>query len=245
MMTRTLAAGTTLALLLIGVGPHAAQAQTSVWTDYVCSETSFNPCVEFELVYNGEESNGNNGTSYLYSFIVRYVSVKTDFTNGKDGYMTAAGLYDYDGGGNWSFEDVTLVVPNSTNWSDGSDGDCQQLSGGGNVLFEGCVATTDGINSGVPLGGYIQFDFKSDKMIAEADFISPLYAEGADLGARVMIQGVGDPEDCSFKLDSPQGFVSGCDGPVVPEPATVILLATGLIGVGAVGYRKRRKEEEV
>ena len=230
-MTRKTITGMALGLALLVAGPQAAEAQ--IWSDYVCSGTSFNPCVEFELFADGTTPGGD----YKYSFIVTYVSVlETDQT----GYMTSAGLYDYDGGGNWMFEDVELIVPNSGNWSVGSDPDCQQLSGGGSVLFEGCVATTDGINSGVPLGGYIQFNFTSEKMISESDFAS---LTGA-LGARVMIQGVNEEQDCSFKLDSPQGFVSGCGGEVVPEPMTVILLATGLVGIGAVGVRNRRREEE-
>ncbi|MDX1599942.1 MAG: PEP-CTERM sorting domain-containing protein [Anaerolineales bacterium] len=257
MKTRTLLTGAALGLLFLVGAPQTADAQvqaswTSVWmSGEICSETSFNPCVEFELWKTGDQNAGGND---IYSFIVRYTSVNELAAGDNTGYITAAGLYDYDGGGNWTgnFEDVTLIVPNSEDWSEGADADCQQLSGGGAVIFQACVATTDGINGGAAYdggNGFVQFNFAYAPDIGDGD-PAELTADNfaalvGDLGARNMIQGVGPEDvDCSFKLDSPQGFVSGCDGPVIPEPSTVILLATGLIGVGAVGYKNRRKEEE-
>lgn len=236
-MTRSTLAGTTLALALLVAGPQSAEAQmsaTNFWSDYVCAEASFNPCVDFELFNDDSDDE-------LYYFKVTYDGSLGD----PEGKMTAGGLYNIDGDGNpWTFTDIDLLSPDE-NWTWGDEGDCKKLNGGGNVLFEGCAQGDNGINNGIDPGGALLFSFRSEDLISDTDFA---YYDGdgnlmgGDLGARAMIQGVGDP-DCSYKLDSPQGFVSGCGGEVIPEPMTVILLATGLVGIGAVGYRTRRREE--
>ena len=232
---RKILAGATLALGVLIALPHQADAQTSVWTDQVCAEASFNPCVDFELFVSDADP-------LDYFFRTTYLGSLGD----PEGKLTAAGLYDIDGSGTpWSFTNVTLIQP-TENWTFGDDGTCDKLSGGGNVLFEGCAQGDNGINYGVDPGGYVEFSFTSNYTISSSDFA--YYDEngdlqGGDLGARAMIQGV-DDADCSYKLDSPQGFVSGCTGPVVPEPMTMVLLSTGLLGIGAVGVLRRREEEQ-
>lgn len=237
-MIRKSLEGAMLALVVLAAGPALAEAQMSAdnfWSDYVCAEASFNPCVDFELFRDDSDSE-------LYYFKVTYAGSLGD----PEGLMTAAGLYDYDGDGSpWTFTDLNLLNP-TTGWKWGGDDECEQLSGGGNVLFEGCAQGNNGILNGIESGGYLLFSFRSTSYISNSDFAyfdSDGNLAGGDLGARAMIQGVGE-EDCSYKLDSPQGLVSGCGGEVVPEPMTVLLLATGLFGIGAVGYRNRRREED-
>lgn len=55
---------------------------------------------------------------------------------------------------------------------------------------------------------------------------------------------VDDASGRSFSCGSmyPGGTANPCS--VVPEPTTVVLLASGLIGIGVVAWRRKREEEE-
>lgn len=165
--------GMAMALALLVAGPQQAEAETemaSFWSDYVCAEASFNPCVDFELFRDDSDSE----LYYLGSL------------GGPQGLMTAGGLYTIDGDGSpWTFMDFEIRSP-TERWTWGA---CGQLNGGGNVLLAGCPTgdNDNGIQDGIATDG---------------------------------------------------------GGEVVPEPMTVILLATGLVGIGAVGHRSRRKEDE-
>lgn len=237
-MMRRIIAGTVVLLAVTASGPQALEAQERVWADNVCAYDSFNPCVDFELWDAGVADDD----VFDYFFRVNYLGASGTV---QQGGMTAAGLYDYDGDGSpFSFSGVTLDAPTEEDmWNIGNADDCKHLKGGGKSYFEGCVDTKKGSNGAVgPDDGYIQFSFTSNMRILETHFadVSP---ETGKLGARVHIQSVDEVEDCSYKLDSPKGWISGC-GLEVPEPMTGLLLVTGLIGVGAVGYRNRRREED-
>jgi hypothetical protein len=50
-----------------------------------------------------------------------------------------------------------------------------------------------------------------------------------------------------FQVDTPERFLDtpiGPGGQVVPEPGTLVMLATGVAGVGAVAWRRRRAAEQ-
>ena len=77
--------------------------------------------------------------------------------------------------------------------------------------------------------GWVAFNFWTDQ---------EWYAGQAQLSYRYKSVG---PADAS--LTCPDGSLN-CTSEVVPEPVTVLLLASGLFGVGLVGFLRRRREEE-
>lgn len=237
-----LAAGLLLAL------PQSGSAQVDSWTGYggqggTCSGATLIACVQFDLVENADG---------YYEFTTTYLSS----ANSSDpGVVTAAGLYDVDTGQapNFTFWDATMsYIPDGLDWTafpveeDGSLSNCNHLNGDGNVVLQTCGDADGGSGYGFGPGDRVTFTFRSGAGLADA-------LENGDFGARAHVQSFGTA-DCSFKPDSrdgvtsivspPEGGLENCGANVVPEPATVLLLATGLIGVGAVGYRSRRREEQ-
>lgn len=225
-----------VALALVASVPAMAAAQQTVWGGATygqtsCSGATLTPCVQFELNFNETDNVWEFTTWYLGS------------TSSDPGVLTATGLYDPNKNADPSFDfgSITGVYP-TTGWN---VTDCSHLSGDGPSVFEACSDGDGGVGNGILPGDSVVFTFTyTGTRDLEADL-----ANGV-LGARAHIQSFGSA-DCSLKPDSRVGVVSGpeggletCNGEVVPEPATILLLATGLIGVGAVGYRSRRKEGE-
>jgi hypothetical protein len=90
--------------------------------------------------------------------------------------------------------------------------------------FQTCNPST-GMNA-----GWVAFNFWTDQ---------EWYAGQAQLSYRYM--GVG-PTDAS--LTCPDGSLN-CTSETIPEPVSLLLLGSGLLGVGAIGYIRRRREDEV
>ena len=229
------------AIALAGVavaGPQALEGQTTysnIWAAEVCNGSTLRTCTGFDVtaVYEG-------GVLSHYLFTVEYLSS----LNADPGVITAAGLYDLAGTPDFVFSNIELVEsPDGKTWVAlaGDNPDCEHLSGGGRTLFEACSdASPPPTANGLALGERIVFRFNSSAEILAAHF-----SVDGGLGARAHIQSFGDA-DCSFKPDSRQGIVSGPDGgidtctSVVPEPVTMLLLGSGLAGVGGVAMRRRR-----
>lgn len=222
---------TALALGVMAAAPTLVAAQQTVyggatWGTTSCSGATLTPCVEFTLEYDDVND--------LYYFSTTYVGS----TASDPGVMTATGLYDPNKQQepSFTFTDVTVISPSGWNTED-----CEHLSGDGPVLFEACADADGGVTNGIAPGQTVVFAFGYG---GTRDLFADL-ANG-DLGARAHIQSFGSA-DCSLKPDSRVGVVSGpegglesCNGQVIPEPMTVILLGMGLLGVGAVTVKNRK-----
>lgn len=221
---------TALAFGLLAAMPSLAAAQTTVYGgatfgETACSGATLTPCVEFTLVQTGEDT---------FEFWSEYLGSTSD----DPGVMTATGLYDPNKKQepSFNFTGITAIAPTGWNVTD-----CEHLNGDGPVLFQACSDGDGGVGNGIaPGGGIVKFSFT---YTGSRDLLADL-ANG-DLGARAHIQSFGSA-DCSLKPDSRVGVVSGpesglesCNGQVVPEPMTVILLGMGLLGVGAATVKSR------
>jgi hypothetical protein len=162
--------------------------------------------------------------------------------------MTSAGLYRDKSRSavdlNVSNLAIAEIAPNTAVWNVGSN----QLGGDGPIVIEVAGNSDEGINDGLPVGGYVIISFSSNNLATYN--MDALYA-------RSHIQSFGEGDDgCSIKPDSqgPDHVVGdvetlneecGTPNEVVPEPITMVLLGTGLAGVGGVKLRRRKRADEI
>jgi hypothetical protein len=220
------------AVLSIGLlMPQNAVAQ--IWSTTTCAGSTLQSCVDFSL----SSAVVDGVTTYYFS--TTYASSLADDT----GVVRATGLYDLNGAPTFTLSNITLVSPDS--WTIGDEHCALAGDGLGANVFEACAdADAPAPYNGLSVGQTVVFSFTSNIAITEDHFTAP-----GGLGARAHIISFG-VEDCSFKLDSRTGQVSGpeefgndidrCGTPTtVPEPMSLLLLGSGLAGVGMIARRRR------
>lgn len=235
-MKRTLSG--TLALLALAAAPVGAQ----VWT--ACSSGSMQTCASFEAF---SFYDGTNTELVFHVQNLHFIRTLEDGTQEFGGSILAQfgvltpELDIVETNAPYAYDDNVDVEGNPGEyWSEGISS-ANRL---GSVTWALVAGTDDSSDSEGGILSCANPERNPDNMSAyfrtceNGWVVFSITARGdVDLDDVTLAWGV---TSNSFDGESYQGSTE-----VVPEPATIALMAMGLIGVGAVGYRSRRREGEL
>jgi hypothetical protein len=219
---------------VMGLAPLSSARAVASITDHVCTIGSLTICVDFTLSKLGNHS---------YSLAVTYLDGAGD-----DGVLTSFGLYSTSETNPYGIAATSVTSTDGLAWELG----CNGLSGGlaDPSDFLACAQaspppTYNGLGTGQTATVYFTTTSGSLSdlaLLGERAHIQSLSGTTLSLAANT----------CSLKIDDdePNNVVGGsaslaaCSTTATPEPGTVFLLATGLLGLaGPMAWKRKRREQ--